>query len=724
MPLTRRIPYRRGLPLLPLAAALFFSGVAAVINETIWQRALKIYVSGVNATSAMLVVFVFMLGLGAGAIFVGTRSERLRDPLRPLLAAEFGLVIANVAIALALSHGRAESLYAVQRVALSFGVPLSVIYAALAIAILLLPCFLMGTTMPLAAEAAQRQVGDGSSRFVVALFAVNTFGSVLGGVASGLYLLPHFGQIASLVAAIACNGLATLLLVGMVLTRPRPARPAAPAAAMTFRRGRLTPGEVLAFWLGLLALGYEMYVFRMAALHYGPTAYRFAAVLVVYLFLWSVGLLLAGIVSRRIATVLTVTAVVVSLEPFFPAGALMFLPCLLFGWLFGQAVADTSRRWGRDVGRFYALNTAGACVGVVAVTGVGFQFDPAYTALFAGLAYLVLLVFWRARQPAPNQSAHGRRLGRLGVGLLACGAAALLVVQVGRDVGLARTRGDGAPLATKYFGRNGVIEVTNNADLLWNGLWHSRLSYGGDQVGTNNWLLAVIPFLAHGGRHIDNALVIGLGTGVTAATLAESRQVGSVDVYEFDRTLRDVLRDYPLGTLHVADNPKVAIRWQDARSGLALDPRQYDLITQQPLYLKQAGSSLLLSREYMQLVSRRMKRGGVLAIYSNALGSPDEALIVRKTVAGVFPYYESFGGGYAIVASNQPFTYSPEGIDAMDPSDPLVREMRAYGKKGLRLMDVPPLEWQNCPYEVTDDQPLVEYPGLCTSLMRQWRAGR
>ena len=36
---------------------------------------------------------------------------------------------------------------------------------------------------------------------------------------------------------------------------------------------------------------------------------------------------------------------------------------------------------------------------------------------------------------------------------------------------------------------------------------------------------------------------------------------------------------------------------QDGRAGLGMNDKEYDLIAQQPLYLKQAGSSILPSRE-------------------------------------------------------------------------------------------------------------------------------
>ena len=122
-----------------------------------------------------------------------------------------------------------------------------------------------------------------------------------------------------------------------------------------------------------------------------------------------------------------------------------------------------------------------------------------------------------------------------------------------------------------------------------------------------------------------------MGSGVTAATLSKLESVKRVDVYDINQTLRRILARFPVGTMHVAQNPKIRIIWQDARSGLALNDKKYDLITQQPLYLKQAGSSILLSKEYFSLISKRLKQNGVLCVYAN--GTSEQAFVVRRTAS-------------------------------------------------------------------------------------------
>ena len=52
-----------------------------------------------------------------------------------------------------------------------------------------------------------------------------------------------------------------------------------------------------------------------------------------------------------------------------------FLPCLLFGMLFGLTLAKAIAIWGRDVGWFSAWNTLGACMGVLTALLVGYEMD-------------------------------------------------------------------------------------------------------------------------------------------------------------------------------------------------------------------------------------------------------------------------------------------------------------------------------------------------------------
>jgi len=714
-----------------LATALFFSGAAALVNQSVWQRSLNIYLAGCEAISAMVVVLVFMLGLGLGSFYVGVRSRRMRDPLLWLAVVELLLLAINLGLAALLRRDISESVYATQRLALSLGVPLRAVYAASAAAVLLLPCFLMGMTFPLASDGCQRQLRENNRRQLPLLVFSNTAGAVLGATASGFFLMPLLGQTWSLVVGAAANGVAGLVTLA-VRARAKRADEAAnpppneiePASASGRRE------LAAAFALGLLALAYEMYIFRLISLAHEPRPYNFSLVLCYYLLLWSLGAALAKRVQGGSIIVLALCEISVMLMPAFHdldrwvlrkilpeeyeraivivSAAVYCLPCLFFGLAFGQFLSRAARQWGRDVGRFYGYNTVGSCLGILLMTLVGLELHHQHTAWAIGLGYVALVLFCRKAL-----AAEGSWLARPAVAAcVAAMAAGIGVWQFTRQQ--EGRRYDRQPELAAYYGKDGVVEIDDDGDMIWSGLWHSQLSNGTNHVGTANWDLAVAPLVCHPDEVLEETLVVGLGAGITAATLAASPAVRHVDVYEINHTLKPVLRDQPGGTLRVAEDPKVRILWQDGRSGLALREQKYDLITQQPLYLKQAGSGMLLSREYMQLVRSRLKPRGIFCCYCNAMGDDAMAAIVRQTAAEVFPHCESFYGGYAIMACDSPIRFTRSAVEqrvsqggrlAAELSEHLRRQSLERFLAGL---DVPRLSWHS-PHRVTDDHPTVEF---------------
>jgi spermidine synthase len=430
----------------------------------------------------------------------------------------------------------------------------------------------------------------------------------------------------------------------------------------------------------------------------------------------------------QLSSTLVLTAAAIAIVPFvvayqryhatsFPiwsAGLVYFLPCIGFGMLFGMTLARYAKQWGRDVGVFTALNTAGTATGIVITTFALFEIDKDLNAWILSLG---LLAF------APHVWAQ-QRLWQPGWRLNVPVAAAMCVflLRAAADSGVVTTRE-----RTEFYGRDGVVEVDRrNSYVYIDGLWHSVLYRDEDRKAKEQenvrrkMLIAILPFLAHDGDGPLTALNIGMGTGATARTLAKASSVEAVDAYEIVGTVREVLRYYPVKTLTSSDLKKIAVYWEDARSGLIRRDKKYDIITQSPLYLRQSGSSLLLSREYFELLRSRLKEGGIVGIYSNSQGNREQALLVRKTVSEVFRYYESFARGYFILASDSPIRIDREHFEAkLHENDPIVDDVRIVGVEWLlQRMDRPRLNWKASPYVITDDHPLVEYPQIATRLMK------
>jgi spermidine synthase len=618
------------------------------------------------------------------------------------------------------------------------GVSATVVYGLMAFVLLIVPCFLMGLTIPLAAEAAQRQLAMARNKAVSDFFFLNTAGAVIGALCCGLLLMPVFGQKAAMAVASGGNLLAGTLLLALLgripaapVQKPEPGQVTLESRAAPGRRP-LQSELVLAFALGALSLSYEIYLFRVVALTYTPLPWVFCVVLSCFLLFWSLGVALSERVRAQLPSMLMLTAAAVAIVPLviayqryhatsFPiwsAGLVYFLPCIGFGMLFGMTLARYARQWGRDVGVFTAFNTAGTAAGILITTFVLFEIDKDLNAWILSLGLVAFAPHFWAQQKLWQP---GWRLNAL------VAAMCVFLLRAAADSGVVTTQE-----RTEFYGRDGVVEIDRRNNYVYiDGLWHSVLYRDDDRKAKDQenvrrkMLIAILPFLAHEGDGQLTALNIGMGTGATARTLAKASSVEAVDAYEIVGTVREVIRYYPAKTLTSSDMKKITVYWEDARGGLIRRDKKYDIITQSPLYLRQSGSSLLLSREYFELLRNRLKEGGIVGIYSNSQGNGDQALLVRKTVSEVFRYYESFARGYFILASDSPIRVDREHFEAkLREGDPIVDDVRILGVDWLlQRVDRPRLNWTASPYVITDDHPLVEYPQIASRLMKSSTAG-
>lgn len=733
--------------------ALLFSGVSGLINQVVWQRALKIYLGGSDALSSAVIVLVFMFGLGVGSYYMGLKANKTKNPLLTFLSIEACLFVVTLTIAFLLSLDFSASLYDLQSVASSIGMPLRLIYGVMSFLLLSIPCFLMGMTMSISSEVVQSQIEYKSKKIVGILFCLNTGGAVFGIWLGGLVLLPYFGQSVTLIVASFGNLLAAFLLLfslKKLLPAKKLVRNVSKVLAenhVPFYKAGIRKEYQFSFILGFLALGYEMYLFRSMSLINEPLPTTFSTTLLLYLVFWSLGLLLSYFLKARVWLSLLLTAVFIVLEIEFhqmdrwkelhfilvyleyfglKVEFLHYLPCLFFGVTFGFLVSKGEKNWGSEVGNFYFFNTIGSCLGVLLFTLIGYELPIASSVEFIALG-LICLFFVELSTTLKSTLLRGWIA-------LTCASIFGFVVLVYSFVNLG-DRSYYIPVsegqyngkaARVFWGKDGVIEIVDDVAVMWNGLWHASLVYGDEFTKTNDWKMAILPFLLSK-IEISNSLVVGLGTGKTAYALSQL-ETTVVDAYEINNTLKDVFVEYPIRTYDLLNSKNVSIFWQDARSGLALNDTTYDLITQAPLYLKQAGSSSLLSVEYFELLKSRLNTGGVVSVYSNSLGNEGQAMLVRQTLSSMFKYTESFMNGYLVIASDSSFDLSEESWQSKLEENPEIRRQVNYYESKCGpisdLIDQERLIWDWNDLLITDKHPLVEYPGIANKFFNLKGSGR
>jgi hypothetical protein len=176
-----------------LGFLFFLSGMAALVYQVTWQRAL--FASfGVNIESVTVVVTLFMFGLGVGAVFGGFLSRRYPDALpRLFLLSELGVGGFGL-ISLPLIRGVGS-----QMIRSDPAVTGLAIWGLLAV-----PTLMMGATLPiLVAHLHQRLQHVG--RAVGALYFVNTLGSAVASYLTARLLFVLGGQQSAVWCAAALN---------------------------------------------------------------------------------------------------------------------------------------------------------------------------------------------------------------------------------------------------------------------------------------------------------------------------------------------------------------------------------------------------------------------------------------------------------------------------------------------------------------------------------------
>ena len=152
---------------LVVAVLFFFSGAAGLIYEIVWERLLEIYF-GVTLTAITLIVSAYLAGLGLGSLIGGRLARRFRNVV-------FAYGVVEVAIAI---FGFFSPLLITSIGRHTAGSPYPLVFI-ISFAVLLIPTFLMGATLPLLTQSFVNRV-ESSGRIIGFLYGINTLGAALG----------------------------------------------------------------------------------------------------------------------------------------------------------------------------------------------------------------------------------------------------------------------------------------------------------------------------------------------------------------------------------------------------------------------------------------------------------------------------------------------------------------------------------------------------------------
>lgn len=184
-----------------LSVLFFLSGVAALIYQISWQRLLFANL-GSDIESVTIIVSVFMLGLGMGALIGGRVADLF--PGRTVLI--FAIIEIGIGVFGIFSQ------YIILSIGHFFYASSLAMTAAISFFVLLVPTAFMGATLPILVAFLARRWGNIGAA-TGHMYSFNTLGAALGSFITGYWLFSVFTLTDVIYIAAAINILVAIVVL-------------------------------------------------------------------------------------------------------------------------------------------------------------------------------------------------------------------------------------------------------------------------------------------------------------------------------------------------------------------------------------------------------------------------------------------------------------------------------------------------------------------------------
>jgi spermidine synthase len=725
-------PRREARSLLPLYFVFFVSGCAGLVYQVMWTRSFGLVVGGTTrAAAVVLAAFFGGMALGnwlGGRFALTSRAAALRGyAFLELAVAASALLVLGW---LALYHGAYPGLY---RATLETPAGLTALQLALAAAALGPPCIGMGATLPLMSRAVvtgERLLG----RRIAFVYALNTFGGVVGVLLSGFWLPVALGVRGSLLLAALLNVVAAL---GALATARGIGEAAGvtPGAADAGARVRVAlPLALVATASGLGTLALEVLFTRLLVNAIDSSVFSFALMLATFLVSLALGSALVSACVDRLRSPWTLVAAGASLG----AAAILIAPALCtrfwgfsaeLPWLRGplgaatellpvaflvmgppallvgtvlpaiwRAAIERAADAGALVGRLTSLNTL---AGVVGSLVTGFVVIPRLgtsrgillvAALYAAVGVTALL------QTRRRAAALAVALALVALASLRSWEVVPAILQPGQRL-IAIDEGEGATV-TLTESSSGVRSLNVNSR-------YTLGSSSGREVHRSQGELA----LALHGAPRDVAF-IGVATGLSLSSILSHPTIERAVAMELLPGVVRLAAAFRKENGGVLEDPRVELQLADGRNHLFGTDVRFDAVVGDLFVPWHAGTGYLYTVEHFQNVYDRLSEGGVFVQWLQLnQASPEEVKSLAASFTAVFADAELW--------LNQTERGRPllgfvgfRGRTAAAEGRRRVGEMRRVcGADVLRA-------WSTATPQNTDDFPLIEFSAAASHLER------
>lgn len=683
-----------------LALFFFFSGFSALVYQVTWQRMLGLFL-GVDVFAVTVVVAAFMIGLGAGSGFGGCIADRVPSTrLIPLFAIAELFVAAFGLISKTLFYN-----WLPLQCANSMDSCFSLLIPC---ALLVLPTFCMGLTLPLLSKALVTDT-DNAGVKIGLLYGVNTLGAAVGAIFTTIILIRYLGIPASLQVAAILNIVSFFGALMIVLGRSRVSTISNEQSLQPIDSGiSKINGYLFIYCLsGFIALSLELIWFRLLGVMLKSNSFTFSWLLCLYLAGIGIGTIM-GIVWVRSSkqafgdflglqsgiSLYSGLSLVVLLqlfsrwswfapakqylgsyepmgritlshpEPAFvmlyliAAGLLILPPTVMMGMSFPylqRAVQTDVGHLGQRIGWLQVANITGATVGTVLIGIFAFGTIGSSSALklicLCGGVFAFLWWYHRSKFQIRNVRA---------IGFVLCLALITVTVSlIPNNVQLwASLHGVSPHQIIVNESAAGISVLTSDdgkfegkINVFVNGLGQAFLPFGVTLIHTQ---LGMLPVFLHP-NPVDVA-IIGLGSGDTLFGAAGRDKVKSIDCIEIISSELDSLKDLRKRDVckqldSILNDSRIHYHFEDGRRFVSDKSRKYDVIEADALRPRSAYANNIYSTEYFTLIKNHLKPHGLAVTWA-----PTER--TYQTFVRVFPYTVEFA--CVLVGSNEPIELNQE----------------------------------------------------------------
>lgn len=668
-----------------LLMLFFLSGASALIYQIVWVRMFGL-VFGVTIFAVSTVLTAFMTGLALGSIYFGRLIDKRKDALAVFAFLELGIGLFALAFPLLFQGLTYIYVYTHQQLATSFYLS-SLIRFAVSFLFLLIPTTLMGGTLPVLSKFFIKRLKK-LGWDIGHLYSVNNLGAVIGCFAAGFFLIQTVGVRATINIAAIINivvAVVTFIMRGR-LTAPQTAAESEGIDELGVAKTRRVAEESdagkypryitrLVLWAfaieGFSALSYEVIWTRiLLGLSSDKSVYFYSTVIISFIFGLSLGsfivakfidhkknlLALFGFIEIAIGVLSILLLPVFALLPrvllmTHPSGVpswwsstgrecfifflVMLVPTTLMGSTFpivSKIYTTNLKKLGNRIGNIGCLDTVGSIFGSFVA---GFIFIPFIGVVKAVILTAVINLILGTLLILFHPFMRYRAKLLTGLILLCIIGATYFVVPSNTQFRHWRGQQPGDKLLYYKEGASATVAVPQRPNtikvLAINGAGTAFSDYFDLRV---HKMLGYLPLLSH--RNPKNALVIGLGMGVTAQSLIQPA-MNEVDCVEICPEVVAAAKCFSKENRNVLESPKLKIIIEDGRNHLFITNKKYDIITSNAVHVRLSGN--LYTRDFYEICKRKLNRDGIMCQWlpTNWLSENEYQMLVNSFMK-VFPH--------------------------------------------------------------------------------------